>query len=340
MRFDQLAEMTDGTLAGKNVSEHSFTGVSIDSRTIRQGELFVAIRGGRVDGHDYLAKALQRGAAGVMVERRCSLAPIVSSDTAVVSVTDSHEAMLSLATRWRDRCPAKVIGITGSNGKTTTKELTFGLLNAVEKGVYRSPGNFNNLYGAPLSIFGIDESTRVAILELGISTKDEMPKLAKLVHPDLILITNVGPSHLEFFGTVEAVAHAKLELARQASPDVPVVINADDALLVREATKLKRPLVTFGINAPADFVPERISPLSLGGSEVTIGGKQFRVPLIGLHHVSNLLAAYAATATLGYDFESIDTSTIAFATAPMRGQLVEKNGITFFNDAYNANPAS
>ena len=340
LRFDQLAEMTGGILTDAGVAEKSFAGVSIDSRTLREGELFVAIKGERVDGHKYVSNALKHGAAGVMVEHHFNRSVDIPAGTAIISVSDCHEAMLTLAARWRNHCQAKFVGITGSNGKTTTKELAFSLLSAFRHDVYRSPGNFNNLYGAPLSIFAVPEHSSTVILELGISTKREMPKLAELVHPDLILITNVGPSHLEFFGTVQAVARAKLELARKASPEVPVIVNADDKLLMGEAAKLGRPLITFGINAPADFVPERIQPLTSGGSKVTIGGNRFRLPLAGLHQVSNLVAAYAISATLGYDLASVDTEAIVLDTVPMRGQLVTKRGITFFYDCYNANPES
>lgn len=340
LRFDQLAVMTGGTLVKSDMADRMFKGVSIDSRTLKSGELFIAIKGTKHNGHEYIKDAIKRGAAGVIANDTYTGLDSVTEEVGVLSVRDSYDAMLKLAAMYRNQCKAMIIGITGSNGKTSTKEITFYLISAVEKNTYRSPGNLNNLYGVPLAIFDLPLESKVAIIEMGISTEDEMPVLADLVHPDVIVITNVGPSHLEFLKSVEMVARTKLELVKRASLAVPVIVNADDAVLMRETKKIRRDIVTFGIENEADFTPDAVECENSGGSLVKIDNYTFKLPLAGEHHVYNFLAAYATARTLGYNFDAVKTGDIAFGTAPMRGQIVEKGGITFFADCYNANPDS
>ena len=318
----------------------SFAGVSIDSRAVVAGQLFVAIRGEHNDGHDFIKAAIEAGAVGIVAEQTWPELQNVRGDVAVVAVNDSHEAMLTLAGNYRDNLDAHFIGITGSNGKTTTKELTYHLLAAVTSDVYRSPGNLNNLYGVPLALFAIGKNTKYAVLELGISTDKEMPKLAEIVRPDLVAITNVGPSHLQFMDSVESVARAKLELVRSADDSVPLVVNADDSILMKQAMLVRDNLITFALDNKADFRVDSIEPDSLDSTNVTIEGYRFLLPLSGRHQVSNLLAAYAIVRTLGFNFENIDTANIQLSTAPMRGQIVKHRGVTFVSDCYNANPAS
>jgi UDP-N-acetylmuramoyl-tripeptide--D-alanyl-D-alanine ligase len=332
--------MVDGTLYNSDMATAIFRGVSIDSRTIKQGELFIAIRGDRNDGHEYISQALDRGAAGVLVEFSYPRLEHIPGQTPVIAVQQSHEAMIKLATAYRQTSAARFIGITGSNGKTTTKELTYRLIKALEDHCYRSPGNLNNLYGVPLALLGIPKDCQVAIMELGISTNVEMPRLAEMVRPEIIVITNVGATHLEFLGTVENVAKAKLDLVRESAPEVPLIINADDPILMKEAKKVRSEFTTFALETDADFVPSSIETDTSGGSEVTIENNLFNLPLVGRHQVYNLLAAYAVARTLGYSFYEVDTASLKLTTEPMRGQRVVMNGITFIADCYNANPES
>ncbi|UCD64705.1 MAG: UDP-N-acetylmuramoyl-tripeptide--D-alanyl-D-alanine ligase [Candidatus Zixiibacteriota bacterium] len=340
MRFTELAAVTGGKLLTEERAEHSFTGVSIDSRQVQSGQLFMAIRGENKDGHDFIEQAIGNGAAGVVLETSRRRTEGFADDAAVVAVVNSHEAMLRLARSYRDSLAARFVGITGSNGKTTTKELAARLLRAVEKKTYCSAGNLNNLYGVPLAIFAIPQDTREAILELGISTRNEMPRLADLVRPEVIMLTNVGPSHLEFLESVQAVAQAKLELVKRAAPQVPVIVNADDPVLMAELKKVRTDYITFALDAGADFTAEHITRGETGESVVSIEGHRFRLPLVGRHQVYNLLAAYALLRTMGYSLDGIDTFQLALDTAPMRGQRVVLGGITFVADCYNANPES
>jgi UDP-N-acetylmuramoyl-tripeptide--D-alanyl-D-alanine ligase len=340
LRFDQLAAITGGTLYHTGNASRSFRGVSIDSRSTKADELFFAIRGARNDGHDFIDQAVQKGASGIVAEFTYPKIDHVRKDVAVVAVHNSHEAMIKLAKMYRETSQARFVAITGSNGKTTTKELAFSLINAVKERAYCSPGNLNNLYGVPLALFAMPADSTVAIMELGISTPGEMTRLAEVIRPDVIVITNVGPSHLEFLDSVEAVARAKLELVQAASEDVPLIVNADDAVLMAEVQKLRSNLITFAVDSEADVTPESIKREGPSTTLVTIDSHTFRLPLAGKHQVYNLLAAYAVFSTLGFTFENYDTLSVSLGTAPMRGQIVQKNNITFFADCYNANPVS
>ncbi len=332
--------MTGGTLYNTANADRTFTGVAIDSRTVRPGELFVAIKGVRFDGHEFIGQAIERGASGIISEFSYVSLEQIRGDVAVIAVENSHAAMISLATKYRQASGARFIGITGSNGKTTTKEFLYQMLRAFEPATYRSPGNLNNLFGAPLSLFSMPLKTRVAIMELGISIKGEMARLARIVRPDVVVITNIGATHLEHLGSAEGVAREKLQLVLQPDTKAQVIINGDDTILVSETQKVRCDVVTFGIGAASTFRPDAIIPDGSKGTIVTIEGHRFRLPLFGRHQVYNLLAAYAVCRTLSYDFAGIDTEALAFDSAPMRGQSLVRRGITFVADCYNANPES
>jgi len=338
--FEELAKEIQGKLLPLKSVDDIFEGVSIDSRVVKSGQLFIAIRGEINDGHAYVDEALKNGAHGLLVDNRFEETASASQKAAVVVVENTHEAMMEMARNYRKTCNAKVVGITGSNGKTTTKEYAFALLKAVEKDVYRSTGNLNNLFGAPLAIFAMPKNSNVAVMEMGISVRGEMTKLARIVQPDLAVITNIGPSHLEFLSSVVDVARAKLEIVSSEKSDCPLIINADDKLLIEEAKKVKSDLITFAIDARADFKVDSFEKIDDSKQEVTIDGKSFLLNSIGRHQIYNFLAAYAAVRTLGYDFKNVATAQIDLSSAPMRGETLELSGIRIINDAYNANPDS
>lgn len=340
MRYDKLAAITGGTLYNTEMDNKVFKGVSIDSRTIEEDQLFIAIKGERTDGHKYIKSALSNGASGLLVEFSYPEIEQIDGNIPVVSVVNSHEAMMILAKEYRYTIEARFIGITGSNGKTTTKEILYCLLNALESDVYKSPGNLNNLYGVPLAMFGVPIECRIAIFEMGISNKHEMPKLAEMVKPDIAILTNIGPSHLEFLKFVEDVAQAKLEIIKHSEKEIPIIVNFDDKVLIDESRKACSKIITFGIDSKADFHPDKIDIDENGFTHVEIENNCFTLQLPGKHQVYNLLAGYAVCRTLGYSFENIDTASIEFDTAPMRGQKIKLGNITFISDCYNANPES
>ena len=338
LRFGQLAEITGGQLGVPALRERAFTGISTDSRTVEAGQLFFAIKGDRHDGHDHLAEVVARRAAGAVVGGRFAPQDDLPPTFSLVQVEDTHDAMLRLARWYLDQTPARRVGITGSNGKTTTKEYAFRLLSAVESRAYRSPGNFNNLFGAPLAVFAMPLDTRVTILEMGISVPGEMARLASVVRPDVVAITNVSATHLEQLGSVEAVAREKLSMLRHAAPDAPLVVNADDELLLREAVATGRTIVTFAVRSEAHFHPQSLTTDPDGSVTVAIDGDRFRLTLFGAYQVYNLLAAYAIARTLGYRFKEVDTMSLRLGTSALRGEILAMRGITFISDCYNANP--
>ncbi len=340
MRFDQLAEITNGMLRTTEQAERVFAGVSIDSRTLQPEQLFIAIRGENADGHGFVDRAIASGAAGVLAQAGCLTQAAQPKDAPLVEVPDSHAAMLQLAASYRDTVDAQRLGITGSNGKTTTKEFAYRMLQAVTSDVYCSPGNYNNLYGIPLALFAMPTKTEVAVLEMGISVPGEMNRLASLVRPHLMVITNVGATHLEFLGSVENVAREKLSALDHAQPDAPLIINADDPVLMAAAKQTSSPQITFGLKSNATFSPDRVDSDNTGMTAVTIEGHTFRLPLFGDHQIMNLLAAYAAVRESGYSFGVVETDRIELLSADMRGERIEAGGITFVADCYNANPES
>ncbi|HUV31829.1 MAG TPA: UDP-N-acetylmuramoyl-tripeptide--D-alanyl-D-alanine ligase [Acidobacteriota bacterium] len=340
LSFDKLMRVTGGALNEASHGDQTFRGVSIDSRTLSPGELFVALPGERNDGHNYIDQAIERGAAGALLQSEAVRSSPARYRFPVVAVADSHQALIELAQHYRERVGARRVGITGSNGKTTTKEVAFRLLQAVQDGVFRSPGNYNNLYGMPLALLAMPQETKIALLEMGISSPGEMTRLAEIVRPDVMLITNVGPSHLEFLDSVEGVARAKLEVVPTMSADQPVIINADDDVLVRETVRLRKDYVSFGIRKPATFTPTAVKRDASGVTVVRIGKATFRLPLFGQYQVYNLLAAYAVVHTLGGRLDGVDTAALSFESVPLRGETVTSHGVTFIVDCYNANPDS
>lgn len=340
MELSRLAELVGGSLVQGDHGHRRFAGVSIDSRSIGSGQLFIALRGQRTDGHEYLSQALERGASAVLVESTSANSRALPSSAPVISVPDTHEAMIRLAKAYRDSISAVRIGITGSNGKTTTKEITYTLISSVSPHAYRSPGNLNNLFGAPLAIFAMPQGTRFAVLEMGVSLPGEMSKLADIVKPQIVAITNVGATHLEFLGSVEGVAREKLQLIGASDRDAKLIVNADDPLLMKEASRLGRELITFAVNQPATYRAERVEYSPDGTTTVMIEGHRFRLSLFGSHQMYNLLAGYAIMRTAGLSLDRVDTGAILFTSAPMRGEILHSHGVSFIVDCYNANPAS
>ena len=332
--------MTAGTLYNTDAAGMTFRGVSIDSRTVKPGELFIAIKGANNDGHLFIDDALEHGAAGILAQSTHPGLARIPGHTALVAVPDSHQAMMELARQYREQVAADFVGVTGSNGKTTTKEYTASLAAAVIDNVYSSPGNLNNLYGVPLAIFGIPSSTKVAVMEFGISTTTEMPLLANMVRPRVAVFTNVSASHLKNFGSVENVAKAKLELAQLADDDAIIVINADDPILMNQVAKIRSNPITFAIDNEATYRPDKIDMRPGGARSVTLEGNTFHLVLPGRHQVYNLLAAYAAVRSLGLSLDQVETDTISLKTAGMRGQVDTSGPVTLINDCYNANPVS
>lgn len=320
-------------------------GVSIDSRTIRAGELFVAIHGPTHDGHDHVAAAMESGAvAAVVAEPLISRYPGWIQDRCI-TVPDTLQALHQLARAIRKEWGKKVCGITGSVGKTTTKEILAALLGAKLR-VLKSEGNFNNEYGLPLTLFRLEETHDVAVLEMGMSFPGELKRLAAIALPDVAIETRVSPAHLLNFSSVEEIALAKRELIEGLSgPASVAVLNADDPRVAAMAEVAPGRVIFYGVEKPAEFSAEEIEDRGALGSSFTLVHRGTRtrmeLPLPGRHVVANALAALAAASV--WNIAPVEAQHVfrGLRTPAMRGELIRfTNGFALINDSYNSSPAA
>lgn len=320
-------------------------GVSIDSRTLRAGELFVAIPGPSHDGHDYVADALESGAVAAVVA-----GPLLSKyqgwlQDRCIAVPDTLTALHQLARAVRKDWGRKVCGITGSVGKTTTKEILAALLGAKLR-VLKSEGNFNNEYGLPLTLFRLEETHDVAVLEMGMSYPGELKRLAAIALPDVAIELRVTPAHLMNFSSVDEIALAKRELvAGLNGPLSLAVLNADDPRVAAMAAVAPGKVIFYGIEKPAEYQAEEIEDRGALGSAFTLvhRGKRTRIEmsLPGRHVVLNALAAIAAASVWGLGAAEAQEILPGLRTPSMRGELIRfTNGFALINDSYNSSPAA
>ncbi len=320
-------------------------GYSIDSRTIRAGELFFAIHGPRHDGHDHVAAALERGAlAAVVAESRARQFPDTLRGSCLV-VDDTLVALHQLARAMRDSWGKKIAGVTGSVGKTTTKEILAALLGAKLR-ILKSEGNFNNAYGLPLTLFRLEAEHDAAVLEMGMSRRYELQELAAIAKPDVGVVTRVAPAHLEFFASVEEIALAKRELIEGLNgPDSVAVLNADDPLVAAFASHAPGRVLTYGIENAADYRAEAIEDRGALGSAFVLveNGRRTRLELAlpGRHVISNALGALAAASVCGIGAAEAQNVFRTLHAPAMRGELLSfSNGAALINDSYNSSPAA
>jgi len=322
---------------------HAFTGVSIDTRTLPAGALFFGIRGGRFDGADFAERAVAAGAAGVVVP--LGFAPRLRRDTGavVVAVADTTAALQSLARGVRRASGSKVVAITGSAGKTTTKEVAAEFL-AARYSVIRNRGNLNNHIGLPLSLIELRQRPDIAVVELGMNHAGEISTLVGIAEPDVRVWTNVGEAHLEFFATEDAIADAKAEILERAGPGTLLVANADDQRVAARAKTFAGRVTTFGIDREADVRAVALQDLGIDGSRVrvatAIGDVAIDSPLVGRGNVLNVLAAIAVAIAFDVPLASIAERTAALKPAPHRGEVLKLSGVTVIDDSYNANPTA
>jgi UDP-N-acetylmuramoyl-tripeptide--D-alanyl-D-alanine ligase len=319
----------------------AFSGISTDTRKVGRGELFVALSGPRFDGHDFVRAALAAGAAGVLVKAgRLKAAP---EPGCAIEVPDTLRALQDIASYVRTRNHATpVVGVTGTNGKTTTKEMLHAIL-SVRGPVLKNEGNLNNEIGLPLTLVKLGPEHWAAVLEMGMSAPGEIARLAEIAKPGVGIITNIGPGHLESLGDVHAVARAKGELIDSLPEDGRAVLNMDDPRLSGLIEKEKARAVTFGLGSGAMFRADSITEAAAGiGFRLMTpsGNADVLLPAIGLHNVMNALAASSAAWCLGVNVDEMVAGLQKFSPAAMRMELVEVGGVRVINDAYNANPAS
>jgi UDP-N-acetylmuramoyl-tripeptide--D-alanyl-D-alanine ligase len=324
-------------------------GVSIDSRTIEPGELFIAIRGPRHDGHTFAGEVLRRGIpAGVVARDR-----IGEYDSAIrgklFAVDDTLDALQRLASRaceiWRKAQPGRLIGaVAGSVGKTTTKEILAALVGARFR-VLKTQGNLNNEYGLPLTLLKLDDEHGAAVIELGMSHAGELAHLTRIASPDVGVVTRVAIEHLEFFASIEEIASAERELIENLPPNAVAVLNADDRHVAAFAEVARGRVVRFGAQPPAEFRAERIEERGLAGSAFDFvspaGRTRLELPLIGRHNVMNAVAALAAASVWGIGAEEAKRVFPALKPADKRGEVVRfEDGFSVINDTYNSSPTA
>ncbi len=319
--------------------DRAWSGAALDSRRVSGDELFFALPGEQSDGHRFVGKAIGAGAAAAIVHE-----PVEAPEGAtLVRVDDTFEALHSLARAVRERLPERLVGVTGSAGKTTTKELLAAML-ATTCRVARNPGNLNNLYGFPLSLLGIEEGTEWMVAEMGMSTPGELGRVSRLGRPDVAVFTNVRPVHLEFFDSVDAIGDAKAELLEGVADDGLVIANADDPQVVRIAGRHAGRVVWYGLEAAADYRAVEIEalPASRTGSRFRFvapdGSIDVELALYGRFNVENFLAAAACAHELGVELEAIARAAGSIEPAAQRGVVHRVGDVIVVDESYNSNP--
>jgi UDP-N-acetylmuramoyl-tripeptide--D-alanyl-D-alanine ligase len=318
-------------------------GYSIDSRTVQPGEVFFAVKGERLDGHDFVEQALSRGAIAAVV-RKDQLARY-SNSADLLAVDDTLVALQTLATAVRKMWGKTVIGITGSMGKTTTKEAMAHLL-AIKYRVHRTKGNFNNHFGLPLGLLSLEPEYDLAVVEMGMSHSGEISALARIAAPDQAVVTNVAPVHLESFDSIAGIARAKYELIEALPHGGTAVLNADDEYVCQFGRDFKGKVILFGLkpngHVPADVRAENVEILGPDGTRFDLVSQEVRQsvqsPLLGKHNVYNVLAAAAIALEHGITPSEIAAALPSFRPADKRGQVVQVGNITVLYDCYNSSP--
>lgn len=315
-------------------------GYSIDSRTLQPGELFIAIKGERFDGHNFVAAALQKDAVAAVVH---SGTKIDVDQKRLLFVEDTLQALQALGAAARRLWGKPLVAVTGSAGKTTTKEILAHLL-AQRFRVMKSAGNLNNHIGLPLELLKLEPEHEVAVVEMGMNHAGEIRALGKLAHHDMAIVTNVAPAHLEFFNSVADIARAKYEIIESLHPGGVAVLNADDEYVSQFGRDFHGKVVTFGIRKPADVSAREIKSNGIEGSgfQLVAGGvsESVTLPLVGEHNISNALGAAAAALERGVSPSQIAAALSTVQPADKRGQTLELRGATIINDCYNSNPSA
>ncbi|HWP49709.1 MAG TPA: UDP-N-acetylmuramoyl-tripeptide--D-alanyl-D-alanine ligase [Candidatus Limnocylindrales bacterium] len=345
--IDNILTATQGRLL-QELKTGEPDGFSIDSRTLKPGQVFIALIGERFNGHDFILEALQKGAKGVILSDETSFHRLqreaLNPDFFVIQVEDTLRALQNLAHFYRMQYRhIPLIGVTGSNGKTTVKEMIASILSQ-RYITLKSQGNWNNLIGLPLSLLSLTDAHGAGVLEMGMSKAGEIKRLAEIAEPDVGIITNISGAHLEFFDSIEAIMKAKVELIQSLPLNGVAVLNADDTFFPSMVQEVRCKLITFGINWEANVSATDIIlsenktytfNLRINGGKCSI-----TLPVMGYHNIYNALAAAAATHALGLNLSEIQRGLENFQSAPMRMETISHKGILILNDAYNANPSS
>jgi UDP-N-acetylmuramoyl-tripeptide--D-alanyl-D-alanine ligase len=342
-RIQDAVTWTDGVVLSGS-ADTRLSGVSIDSRKLSEGNLFAAIVGPNHDGHDYLERAAAGSAAALLVDRSRTLPESLPPSMAVIGVDDTTTALGRLAAGHRLEFHGPVVAVTGSNGKTTTKEMCASILGMAAP-CHRTPGNFNNQYGLPLTLLGRRESDQSLVVELGMNHRGEIALLTSIAQPTVGLITNVGSAHIEYLGSREEIAREKGDLVALLPADATAVLNADDPLVAAQHERTSARVLLFGTAASAEVRSERVVPIDDRGYAIDLatpaGSITVEISGLGPTTIINALAAAAASLAAGASLSDIQTGLANYR--PIQGRLerhVLPGEIVLVDDTYNANPQS
>jgi UDP-N-acetylmuramoyl-tripeptide--D-alanyl-D-alanine ligase len=345
LKAGEILRAVEGQLV-QGAPQHLLRGVSTDSRAIQEGELFIALKGDRFDGHHFINEVLDRNASGLIVGKGFPLRdlPSLKKDIPVIQVIDTLRALGDLASFWMQQNRATVVAITGSNGKTTTREMAATILEHSHR-VLKPEHNWNNLIGLPLTLLRIKPYHQIALVEMGMNRAGEIKRLSQIAKPHTGLITNIGPAHLQYLKTLQNIARAKGELFESLTSANYAVVNTDDPLTVGLSKLCPARKVTFGINSQAQVTATDITPSyhSINSFTLKIEGENISVDLKtpGLHNVYNALAAASIATIFKLNLEEIKAGLERFTAFPGRTEIITVgNNINIINDTYNANPRS
>ncbi|MBE8955289.1 MAG: UDP-N-acetylmuramoyl-tripeptide--D-alanyl-D-alanine ligase [Quinella sp. 2Q5] len=336
-----LSEVVQVTGADCNSdAEIFFDSVTTDSRKVTAGALFVGLKGENFNGESFACDAFNKGAIAVLVSRNAKRLP----NSIVLKVDDTLDAYRKIAGAWRNRFDIPIVAVTGSNGKTTTKDLTAAALSGLGH-VQKTSGNFNNEVGVPMTLLELDDKHNAAVVEIGMRGLGQIESLAQVVRPTIGIVTNVSEAHIEILGTLDNIAKAKAELVEAIPAGGTVILNADNqyTAAMKNFAGTGVNVVTYGLDGDADITAHDvlIGSVSTEFTLVYRGEKHdFEIPMLGRHNVSNALAAVAAGLTLGLDIDEIQRGVSSLTTTKMRFEVIRRDGLTIVNDAYNASPAS
>ena len=335
IRLNELVTATGGQLV--NGRDLKVTGVSIDTRTLQPGDLYVAIRGKRLDGHQFCEQAVEKGAVGVVVDSEGAVPPGVVG----IVVANTTDALGRIAFRHRERMSARVVAVTGSNGKSTTKEILAAIL-ALKFKTLKPEGSFNNDIGVPLTVLRMTREIEAAVFEIEMNELGGTARLARICRPEVGVITNIGDTHLEFMKDRHGVAQEKAELLQALPEKGAAVLNADDPMVMAIGSTYAPPRrVTYGLEEKAEVFATNIEDVGLAGSRFRLMGKyDVTLPIPGRHNVANCLAACAGAYAMGMWPGDMPEAIARLEPLPMRLRVRALGGTTLIEDCYNANPQS
>ncbi len=330
--LSEFARVVGGTCL-KDGEIHDFC---IDSRKGKPGDLFVCLHGARVDGHDFIDKAAENGVSALLIDRE------VSSDLPRVLVKDTLKALQDFASYYRTRPDLKVVAVTGSVGKTTTKEFISAVLSQAYP-TYKTQGNMNSETGLPLTLLHVAPTDKMAVTEMGMCNFGEISELSRIARPDIGVLTNIGLCHIEYLGSQEGILKAKMEITDGMSDEGILVINGDDPFLAT-VTEPKQKRVTYGLNHPEyDYYAYNVAVLSEGvrfTAKTPLGDLDVSLAIDGIHNVYNALAAIAVGVLCGMDLPTVEEGLRKMEKAPLRQNIRKERGLTLIEDCYNASPTS